>query len=157
MFLSIEQVSRYLDDVGLEPGHGHGLHELGHVPVVGGAGGVDAVALLGAGHAAHDGGQLEAGGGRAGVDEALLGLEERSDAALHGVQVLLAGGVLGVGQAHELLGAVVVVLEGGLQEQVVQQLLLGDDLLDGRAAVAPLASATTTAATTAAPMLNQTK
>lgn len=143
MILSFSS-SFLLDEVGgaAEPV----LDELGHVLVLGLAQGVDGVALLGAGHATDHGGKLEPDGGGGGVDEALLGLEERGHGLLHAVEAL-AGGVAGVDQAHELLGAVVLVLQGGAQEQLVQELVLGDDLL-GLAAVAPLAVAPPAAAAT---------
>jgi hypothetical protein len=129
--------------VGLADGQGQVVHDLAHLGVGQLAGLVHDLALLVAGHAAHGGGQLEAGGGGGHVDEALGG-EQGGHGALQLVESLLVGGR---DQAHVLLGAVVGVVDGGLQEHLIQGGLLVGDV----AAVAPLAvrPAATTAATAA--------
>ncbi len=135
---------RLIDKVGTDVRNRDGLHELRHVPVGEGASGVDAVALGGSGHAAHDGRQLEPGGASGGVQESLLALEEGDHGALHGVQAL-ASSVARVHQAHKLLGAVVHVLHGGAEEQLIQDLLLREDVLLALVLHRPTAIATTLA------------
>ena len=130
-------------------GHGKVLDDLLELIVGKLAPGVHLLALLLTNATAHLGSEVELDSALAHVDDA-IGAEDLAEGGLELIQSIAGHHGAGIGNAHELLGAVVLVVDGGLEKSLVDVLDGLLEVVDAAAPPAAVAAAATEGEATAA-------